>query len=74
MEGGYTNKVGFIGIDVHKKSYSVYCVCEGARVKSWNMGARAKELIGQLKEYFSGAELCKRVLVVLCYKRLLILG
>ena len=58
MKRDYTNKTVFVGIDVHKKSYSVYCICDRAKVKSWSMEASPQKLIEQLKSYFSGARTC----------------
>ncbi|HEL8421884.1 TPA: IS110 family transposase [Legionella pneumophila] len=58
MNRDYTNKTVYVGIDVHKKSYTVYCNCDGEKVKSWSMAAHTKKLIEQLKAYFSGARLC----------------
>jgi transposase len=57
MKRDYTNKTVFVGIDVHKKTYTVYCICEQEKVKSWTMEADSKKLIEQLKSYFSGAQL-----------------
>lgn len=42
MRNDYTCKDVFVGIDVHKKSYSVYCVCDHEKVKSWSMGFYAQ--------------------------------
>jgi len=58
MERNYIGKTVFVGIDVHKKSYSVYCICERTKVKSWSMAANPQELIQTLKKNFSGARLC----------------
>lgn len=57
MKKDYSGKKVFVGIDVHKKSYSVYCICDGLKLKSWRMEARPSALIEQLKTYFSGAEI-----------------
>jgi len=32
----YADKEVFIGIDVHRHSYSVSCICEGELVKSFS--------------------------------------
>lgn len=58
MKQDYTNKTVYIGIDVHKKSYSIYCICDRQKVKSWTMFADPQQLIAQLKCYFAGAKLC----------------
>lgn len=57
MQHNYTGKDVFIGIDVHKKSYSIYCICNREKAKSWNMEASPAQLIEQLKRYFPGARL-----------------
>ncbi len=57
MRTDYTGKDVFVGIDVHKKSYTVYCVCDREKVKSWSMKASPALLITQLQRYFSGARL-----------------
>lgn len=51
----YTGKEVFIGIDVHKKSYSVVASCDKEVVKKWTTAASPKELSQQLQKYFSGA-------------------
>jgi len=51
----YTGKEVFIGIDVHKKSYSVVVRCDKQVVKKWTTAASPKELSQQLQKYFSGA-------------------
>ena len=43
MKHDYTGKDIYIGIDVHKKSYSVYCISEREKVKSWSMLAKPNE-------------------------------
>lgn len=57
MRTDYMGKEVYVGIDVHKKSYSVYCIVDRERVKSWTMLASPSELIRQLKAYFLGARL-----------------
>jgi transposase len=57
MRTDYMGKDVFIGIDVHKKSYSVYCIVDREKVKSWTMRASPTELITQLQDYFIGARL-----------------
>jgi transposase len=57
MKRDYTNKTVFVGIDVHKKTYTVYCICEREKVKSWTMSADSQQLIEQLKSYFAGARI-----------------
>jgi transposase len=58
MKRNYIGKTVFVGIDVHKKSYSVYCICDREKVKSWSMPANPQELIHTLKKYFSEARIC----------------
>lgn len=57
MKGDYTNKAVYVGIDVHKKSYTVYCICEREKIKSWHMKSDSPKLIEQLRSYFAGAKL-----------------
>lgn len=57
MQYDYSNKDVYVGIDVHKKSYTVYCICNRQKVKSWNMEANPEKLIEQLKRYFSGGRI-----------------
>lgn len=57
MRTDYMGKDVFVGIDVHKKSYTVYCICEREGVKSWSMKSMPSQLIGQLQDYFSGARI-----------------
>ena len=57
MQYDYTGKDVYVGIDVHKKSYSVYCMCNREKVKSWSMEASSSKLIEQLKQFFSGSRL-----------------
>lgn len=57
MERDYTGKTVYVGIDVHKKKFSVHCLCEKEKVKSWTMSSNTEQLINQLKSYFQGAEL-----------------
>lgn len=58
MKRDYTTKTVFVGIDVHKKSYTIYCICDREKVKSWSMEANPLKLIEQLRSYFCGARIC----------------
>lgn len=51
----YTGKTIFVGIDVHKKTYSVACVLDGVIIKRDTMPATPKRLLGYLQKYFVGA-------------------
>ncbi|MEM7175091.1 MAG: IS110 family transposase [Chlamydiota bacterium] len=53
----YTGKKIFVGIDVHKKTYSVAIVFEGELVKRVTMQAVPEKLTAYLKKYFSRAEI-----------------
>lgn len=53
----YVGKKVYVGIDVHKKNYKVYCICEGLRVKNWSSVADAERLAEQLSRYFAGAQI-----------------
>lgn len=57
MRTDYMGKDVFVGIDVHKKSYSIYCICDRERVKSWTREANVGQLIEQLLSYFAGARI-----------------
>jgi transposase len=51
----YIGKEVFIGIDVHKKSYTVVARVDGEVVKKWTTTASPQALSQQLLKYFSGA-------------------
>lgn len=51
----YKGKNIFVGIDVHKKTYSVAVVCDGELVKRDSMTGTPEHLIGYLNKYFSNA-------------------
>ncbi|RDI36317.1 IS110 family RNA-guided transposase [Aquicella lusitana] len=51
----YTGKEVYVGIDVHKKTYSCVIICEGEVVKRDTMPAKAEILVSYLKNTFSGA-------------------
>lgn len=53
----YTGKDVFIGIDVHKRTYSVVSVVEGIVVKKWQTVAEPEQLARQLRSYFPEANL-----------------
>ena len=53
----YEGKEVHVGIDVHKKTYSVYCLCEGQLLKKATMPAIPAALIGTLRKYFPGAKI-----------------
>jgi len=51
----YVGKEVFIGIDVHKKSYTVVARVEGEVVKKWTTAASPQALAQQILKYFTGA-------------------
>ncbi len=53
----YTQKNVFIGIDVHKRTYSIVSVVEGIVVKKWQTAAVPEQLARQLGSYFPEANL-----------------
>ena len=53
----YTGKDVFVGIDVHKKTYSVVARVEGEVVKKWTTKASPEALSQQLLKYFAGANI-----------------
>lgn len=56
MKYDYTHKTVFVGIDVHKKTYSVVSICEGEVVKRDTLKATPDTLIRYLKKYFPGGQ------------------
>lgn len=54
----YTSKTVYIGIDVHKKSYSVTAVCERLIVKKDRLPASPALLADYCKNKFKGAKIC----------------
>ena len=53
----YVGKKVFVGIDVHKRTYSVVAVVEGIVVKKWRTSANPDKLANQLLRYFSEASI-----------------
>lgn len=53
----YTAKTVFVGMDVHKKTYSITAVCEGEVVKKATFKADPIELIKFCKKNFAGAKI-----------------
>lgn len=51
----YTGKAIYVGIDVHKKTYSCATICEGQIVKRDAMPAKPETLLRYLKNNFSDA-------------------
>jgi transposase len=51
----YTGKTVFVGIDVHKKTYSVTCICDKAIVKRDTLKANEEGLVSYLNKYFPNA-------------------
>ena len=53
----YLGKEVYVGIDVHKKTYSVFCLCEGQQAKRATVPAVPAALLSMLRKYFEGAEI-----------------
>lgn len=53
----YTGKAIFVGIDVHKKTYSVAVVCDKVLVKRDSLPACPDQLITYLNKFFAGARI-----------------
>lgn len=53
----YLNQKVYIGIDVHKKTYTFSAVCGGVVVKTATVPADPKNFTSGLKNWFSGGEL-----------------
>jgi len=52
----YEGKNIYVGVDVHKKSYSVSCICDGVVVKKDTIIANPARLVEYLQKYFKGAK------------------
>jgi transposase len=52
----YTGKTMFVGIDVHKKTYAVTCICEGEVIKKDTLQASPVGLSEYLHKYFLNAK------------------
>jgi transposase len=48
----YAGKKVFVGIDVHKRTYSIVAVCEDAIVKRWSMTADVEACRKSLLKFF----------------------
>jgi transposase len=53
----YTGKVVYMGLDVHKKSYSCVSICEGEIVKRDKLVANADSLLNYMNKFFPGAKI-----------------
>lgn len=51
----YQGKKVFVGIDVHKRTYSLAAICEDVVVKKWSMRADVAACVMALKKFFQGA-------------------
>jgi transposase len=51
----YAGKVVYIGIDVHKATYSITCICNGVIVKKATIKALPLEFAASLLKWFEGA-------------------
>ena len=50
----YVGKKVFVGIDVHKRTYSIVAICEDAIVKRWSMTADVEACRKSLLKFFPG--------------------
>ena len=53
----YTGKVVFIGIDVHKKTFSCVCICDNQVIQKRGMPASPEIFLSYCKNNFPGAEI-----------------
>ena len=53
----YTGKVVYVGIDVHKKTYSCVSICDGHVVKRDTMPGKPATVVKYLKNAFKGAKI-----------------
>lgn len=51
----YTGKIVYVGMDVHKKTYSCVSICDGKVVKRDSMAAKPVIVVNYLKKAFRGA-------------------
>ena len=57
VKKSYEGKTVYVGIDVHKKTYSVVTIVDNLVVKKWRTEANPENLAQQLLRYYSGAEI-----------------
>ena len=55
VKKSYEGKTVYVGIDVHKRTYSVVTVVQGIVIKKWSTVASPTSLTLQLYRYFPGA-------------------
>ena len=67
----YSEKDVFVGIDVHKKTYSVVARVDNEVVKRWTTVASPQGLAEQLLKYFERAKILPLLRCLFC---LLLLG
>jgi len=53
----YQEKKVFVGIDVHKRTYSLVAICEEVIVKRWSMKADVEACRAALIKFFAGANI-----------------
>src|SRR4029434_5365405 len=53
----YAGERVYVGVDVHKETYTVTCVCHKQRVKTATVPAEPASLAASLLRWFSGATL-----------------
>lgn len=53
----YTGKKIFLGIDVHKRTYSITAICEKIVIKKATLSADPQGLVSFCRKYFPGAEI-----------------
>lgn len=55
MKNSFKNKVIFIGLDLHKKTWNLTARCEGIHLKYWTMPASKEKLVDSLRKFFPDA-------------------
>lgn len=53
----YTGKTIYLGIDVHKATYSITCICDGVIVKRDKIEAVPEVLVNYCRRHFNGAHI-----------------
>lgn len=57
LKKSYEGKPVYVGIDVHKKTYSVVTIVDNIVIKKWRTQASPESLAQQLLRYYPGAEI-----------------
>ena len=53
----YVGQDIYVGLDVHKRTYSVVVRCNQVEVKRWTSGAEPEKWAEQLNKFFKGSQI-----------------